>query len=675
VDHRADIFAFGAVLYKMINGRDAFDRGTAVGTMNAILTENPADFAADRRLAPPALESIILHCLEKAPEDRFQSALDLEYTLEACAAPMGALSAEPPRGKRLRGVVIPAAAAVGCLMTGTVLGYMFHRAQRFQPSVDGRIFAPVTDEAGAELFPSLSADARVLAYAGKSSGNWDIYVRRLGTNQSLNLTRSSVEDDTQPAFSPDATQIAFRSDGDGGGIFVMRADGTGLRRISDAGYNPAWSPDGTQILYAEEGITRPEDRSGRLSRLWAVDLASGRKRMVTRDDAVQPQWSPNGRYIAYWAIDLDSDRDLWTIPAEGGQPIRITRDHYLDWNPVWSPDGAWIYFCSNRGGSMGIWRIPMKEGSGEARGSPEPIRTPASYPSHLSFARDGKHLAYTQQQTTGRIFTVRYDPEADVLRSEPKEILASLKGAARPAVSPDGKWLAFNSTEQEEDLFVMNAEGGDLRQLTNGGYRNRGPRWSPDGKRIAYFSTRSGDWEIWTTDFGGSDFRQVTKLGGQNVAWPVWSANGSTLAYTVFGVNTFLLKTALAWEAQSPEKLPPFPAPGQLFNGWSWSPDGRALAGFVNRDEGIAIYTVASRTFRKVTEYGSDPVWLSDSRRILFHHRGNLHVLDTQTGSTHQLVSAAPEEIARRGFAVSPDDRRIYFSLSTTEADVWIAEN
>jgi TolB protein len=188
---------------------------------------------------------------------------------------------------------------------------------------------------------------------------------------------------------------------------------------------------------------------------------------VTKDDGVQPQWSPNGRYIAYWAIDLDGDRDLWTIPADGGQPVRITRDHYLDWNPVWSPDGAWLYFCSNRGGSMGIWRVPMKDGSAEARGAPEPIPTPAVYPAHLSFSRDGRRMAYVQQLTTGRLSTVRFDPEREALLSEPKEILQSSKGASRPALSPDGKWLAFSSTEQEEHLFVVSADGSSLRQITN----------------------------------------------------------------------------------------------------------------------------------------------------------------------------------------------------------------
>jgi len=113
---------------------------------------------------------------------------------------------------------------------------------------------------------------------------------------------------------------------------------------------------------------------------------------------------------------------------------------------------------------------------------------------------------------------------------------------------------------------------------------------------------------------------------------------------------------------------------GQVFSGWNWSPDGRMLAGFLNRDDGVVTYSPDSQTFRRLTEHGSDPAWLSDNRRLLFLNNGKIHLLDSVSGRSKELVSAMPEEIARRGFAVSLDDRRIYFSVSTTDADVWMAE-
>lgn len=323
---------------------------------------------------------------------------------------------------------------------------------------------------------------------------------------------------------------------------------------------------------------------------------------------------------------------------------------------------------------MGIWRIPVKESSGEPRGAPEAVRTPAAYPAHLSFSRNGRRLAYSHLVSTGRLYSVRFDPARGVPLSEPKEILRNLNGVARPALSPDGKWLAFNSTEQEENLFVTNADGSGIRQLTNT-HLNRGPRWSPDGKRIAFFSERSGNWEIWTIDINSAELRQITNLGGQNVAWPVWSPDGKYLAYTVFGVNTFIVQPDKASAAQSPQRLPPYPNQGQLFNGWSWSPDGRMLAGFLNQNDAIAIYSLESGTFRRLTGFGSDPVWLSDGRTLLFHNKGKIYETSTDSGEeAREVASVAPEEIARRGFAVSPDDRQVYFSVTSTEADVWMLQ-
>ena len=129
----------------------------------------------------------------------------------------------------------------------------------------GRAAAPVqasftrlTDQEGRETFPSLSPDGDFFVYAKATApGNLDLYLQRVGGGNPINLTADSPVDDTQPAFSPDGQQIAFRSERDGGGIFVMGATGESVRRLTDFGYNPAWSPDGREIVVATEGVSDP----------------------------------------------------------------------------------------------------------------------------------------------------------------------------------------------------------------------------------------------------------------------------------------------------------------------------------------------------------------------------------------------------------------------------------
>ncbi|GAG41689.1 unnamed protein product, partial [marine sediment metagenome] len=239
------------------------------------------------------------------------------------------------------------------------------------PPIEGT-FSQLTSLPGAELFPSLSPDGDNAAYASREAGNWDIYLKRVGGERVINLTEDSPADDMQPAFSPDGEQIAFRSERGGGGIFVMGATGESVRRLTDFGYNPVWSPEGEEILCATETILQPYGR-GTISQLWAVNVASGEKRLITEGDAVQPHWSPHGHRIAYWAVPEGSgQRDLWTIPAEGGVAVPVTSDVDLDWNPVWSTDGSYLYFSSDRGGSMNLWRVPIEEETGELLGEPQP---------------------------------------------------------------------------------------------------------------------------------------------------------------------------------------------------------------------------------------------------------------------------------------------------------------
>jgi Tol biopolymer transport system component len=124
-------------------------------------------------------------------------------------------------------------------------------------------------------YPSLSPDGKWIVYDCDQTGNADIYLQGVGGLNSIDLTKDSPDDDTQPAFSPDGERIAFRSERQGGGIFAMGRTGESVRRVADSGFNPAWSPDGTQLVFATKNAN-PLAR-GQNSELWKVTLATGDK--------------------------------------------------------------------------------------------------------------------------------------------------------------------------------------------------------------------------------------------------------------------------------------------------------------------------------------------------------------------------------------------------------------
>src|SRR5262249_26311129 len=149
-------------------------------------------------------------------------------------------------------------------------------------------------------------------------------------------------------------------------------------------------------------------------------------------------------------------------------------------------DGRYLYFSSNRGGSFNLWRVPIDEQSGKTLGPLEPVTTPSPYVAHLSFSADGHHMAYASITATENIQKAAFDPASGTIKGEPVAVTSGSKTWALPDPSPDNDWLAFISTREHEDLFVSRSDGSGLLQLTNDPAQERFPRWSPDGKRIAF---------------------------------------------------------------------------------------------------------------------------------------------------------------------------------------------
>jgi Tol biopolymer transport system component len=672
VDHRTDIWAFGCVLYELLAGKRAFGGATLPDIVSAIVGADP-DWQALPSTTPASIRRLLRKCLEKditqRPQDIGEVRADIEQSVAA-----------PHRQRARRRWMLGAAAPVAFAF-GTAL-YMRSPTRLGAPSaapLRDISFTQLTDQPGQEIYPNLSPDGRSFVYAGRPSGKWDIYLQRVGGRNAVDLTTDSTADNTSPVFSPDGEQIVFRSERDGGGIFMMGATGENLKRITDFGYNPAWSPDGREIVCSSATFTTPADRQSSQSQLFRVNVATGERRAVTAQEgtAMQPQWSPHGYRIAYWSVTR-GQHDIWTIPANGGEPAAITQDAALDWNPVWSPEGNYLYFASNRSGSMNLWRVPIDEKSGKVLAGAEPVTTPSSESGYLSLSRSGRQIVYAQMQRASNIFRIGFDSTREVAVGQPVPVTRGSRNARIPDVSPDGGWIAFFSGGKQEDIFVVRLDGTAMRQLTDDAYSDRRPAWSPDGKLLAFHSNRGGKYDVWTIRPDGSGLQQLTHIADGFVTHPVWSPDGKRLVYSIQNRVPFVMEPDKPWASQSPQALQPLKEPDTWYEASSWSTDGRKLAGFQVRADGkftgISTYSFATRQYDQITDFGWDCHWLSDSRRVLVGPSppdlSAIHLVDSQSHRVHKVLSVAPNEVGQ--VALSPDNRWIYFSMGVTESDIWL---
>jgi len=686
---RSDIFSFGAVLYEMLSGQRPFRGESAAETMAAIAQKDPPDLAESTGRFSPPIERILRHCLEKRPEDRFDTARDLAFALETVAGgaiPSSSAAPVPSFSRPVSARPFVVVGVLALLAAAFVAGRLWRRGSPASERSPRPVsFLQITDAPGVESTPTLSPDGKNVVYVREAGGRKVLYLLRVGGRNPVPLTADSTADDWQPAFSPDGERIAFRSEREGGGIFVMGSTGESVKRVTDSGYNPTWSPDGRELAVAEGSFFFPTDRGGGVQRLWAVDLQTGRKREVSRvADCMQPNWSPHGYRIACWGLrGASGQRDLWTLAADGSEAekpgVDVTKDTALDWSPTWSPDGKFLYFSSNRGGTMNLWRVRIDEKSGRVLAEPDPMTTPSLWSGELSFSRDGTRLAYASLDWRSTLLRNGFDPASETAVGPPLPLLKSTQPIRDHQLSPDGQWVTFVQTGGQEDLFVSRMDGREFRRLTDDAFRDRGPSWSPDGKTIAFYSDRSGSYQLWTIRPDGSGLERLTAFTG-SANFPVWSPDGRETATKEIPGGWHIVEMGSAKFPRPQRLMPAMEGPDQF---WpiSWSPDGRSLAGVAAHLDGtlggVVVYSFAENRFARVeTNSGRQwrvPIWLGDSRRLLIRDSHGVSVTDLVTKRTRPLITVGGYAIGV-SVGISRDNRWITYTETATEGDIWVTE-
>lgn len=696
VDHRSDIFSLGIVLYKMLTGQGPFSGDTNASVICSILRDTPTSVTTLNNRLPRHLGRIVMRCLVKDPSRRFQTALDLRNELEELREEIRsgefevgeAIAGDRHWWKRRSAVAGAAVVAVAALIVVALLVMRGMQGPEISPSGPVQVrMTQLTDHPGNERSPSFSPDGRMIAYTGDNEGNLDIFLLRIGGDNPINLTPDSSGDDEMPAFSPDGDLIAFRSDRAGGGLFVMGSTGESPRKLCDFGFHPSWSSDGAELLFCTVWSDDARMSPGK-NETWAVNVESGTARLISEDNVACPALSPGGTRIAYWA-QRGGQRDVWTMRPDGGDHRMVTDDAATDAYPVWSSDGSYLYFASDRGGADNLWRVGIEEKTGRLLDTPEAITSgTANAVASFCLSQDGKRVAYLVENPTAQLLRADLDSESHSIVGEP--VVITRKPIIVPDVSPDGEWITFMTMSPQEDIFVMRSDGTGRRQLTDDVHRDRAPSWSPTDDRIAFFSNRSGSYEIWTIRSDGSELRQLTHTPERTLLGPIWSPDGSRIAcFPNTGCQCVIIDAAIS-ETDQParfedlEILPPYDVDEYCFAPKAWSPDGITIAGGITDESrnpvAIGLYSFETREYSILFE-GEGSIaryfelrWFPDGSRMLLGLEDSIVVLDSKTGELHEIERRPAGTGVFTQYHLSPDGNTLLIERHSSTGDIWMIE-
>ncbi len=601
IDPRSDIFSFGAVLYEMLTGQRAFKRETSAETMTAILREEPPALS-DTGQGPLAVQRILLRCLEKNAERRFQSASDLAFAIESLSGSSTAKTVPQPKS---RPVWLPWAIAAA-LLVGTAAWEMLRPAPA--NPLEKAHFTRVTDFDSVEA--AISPDGRFVAFISDHDGPFDVWLTQVGTGRLINLTQGKAGPLPGPLRS-----IGFSGDGSeiwvGGGDVGMRlrliplTGGSPRNFLSEDAANLAWSPDGERIVYHTFRNGDP---------MFVADSNGANARRIFGDRPGLhnhfPIWSPDGRWIYFvHGTPATKEMDLWRIEPDGGNPERLTQGNTDVAYPTPAGNRTVFYVARDEDGSgPWLWAFDLKRK--DSRRASIGLEQYTS----LQASADGRKLVATISNPVAGLWTVpildRVAEERDVkpfpvpnvralaprfggsslfylsslgagdglwrLRDgQAAEIWKGAGGALMetPAVSLDGGRVAIVLRRNgKRQLHVLSSDGAELQPIAEGIVAQGSSCWSPDGKWIATGGSDATGTGLFKIPLeGGSPVRLVSGPALN----PIWSPDGNLIVYSGTNVSTFAPLLAVRPDGTSVEL--PHISLRRLGEHVRFSPDGKNL--------------------------------------------------------------------------------------------------
>jgi len=607
VDHRSDIFSFGAVLYEMLTGKRAFQRETAAETMTAVLREDPPEPSERAPKIPAALDRVLRHCLEKKPEQRFQSASDIAFALEDFSGPASGPAAASKAGARPRW---SAALAIACGVAGVLIGLIASTRFRRPDSSEPIRVHPLTFS-GRDNDPAASPDGRLVAFTSGRDGISRIWMKQLVGGGEAPLTSGP---DRRPRFSPDGSGILFLRDmGGKQAVYRVGLVGGEPRMLVDDVIEADWSPDGRRIA-----IFRSDRGSRVVTHFGVYDVESGKETALATLNDIEvytPRWSPDGRRIAYAQGNLNRNSATWVlrqVDPETGRvsPLGPDRPGYAVGGLAWSGTGDHLFHiraASIMGDIAGSQSrvLDLDLSSNRLRSvlwedGLAAINASAGEVSRCDVLSRGRLVFAKRVRRQNLRETVIPRSAA----SPPPRLVTEGSSIDRqPTYSPDGKRILFSSNRSGNlDLWTMELSTGAVRQVTDDSAQDWDPAFTPDGKQILWDSDRTGHLEVWSANLDGSAARQVTQ-DGVDAENPTETPDRNWIVY---------------WSGNSEKR-----------GVWKVHPDGSGAVRLLETD---AVGTDVSPDGRAV-------LYVEQDRRRL---RNTVHFVDTETGRPLPFTISVP---------------------------------
>ena len=689
-DRRSDIFSFGVMLYEMLSGQRAFHRSTGADTASAILKEEPADLLAAGRNIPMTLDRIVRHCLEKNPEERFQSARDLAFHLES-------MSTVSDSGVAAQAFQTKAPSRLGWILAGLAIAILgglafFWWSRSSAASGPASIsFLRLSDFAGIEDTPAFSPDGKSVAFVSDSTGSRQVWIRLLAGGPPLQVTRGDG-DHLNPRWSQDSASILYYTpppEGETQGtLWEISALGGAARRLGSALSGADTSHDGKHLAFFRLNGTQMElvnsNRDGSDPKVVSSAAATFSYRWA--------RWSPDDKMIAYLHSRENWADDAYVVAASGGTPRQITKDTTLMSGLAWTPDGKRLVYGSARGSTLlylptlHLWSIAISGGE----------------PQQLTFGETSDENP--DLDASGRIVLSRKRMQFDIWKIPTgPDPIGNVRQAVRithqtgqvqtPSLDPtDHEMVYLSDNGGHGNLWIQQLSTGENRQITF----EKDPKvvmgvpvWSPDGKFITFASNEPGSSgrgiRYWLIRPDGSDLHVAIPLG----TWVTWSRDSKWLYYCESSpvqetASRRLMKVAVAGGQ-------PIVVRTDNGRGPAVAPDGSALYYVVpllnlngsldyelrvaRPEDGTSTLLARISGKRLPLWQGLHPVISNDGKRLAFPLDDdigtNLWSASTTDGKLTRITDFGQKRtfIARR-VSWSSDDKWVFVAVGEGDADI-----